>query len=338
MTIDLRSDTVTRPTPQMLQAMIAAPVGDDVLGDDPTVLALEAKIAQMTGMEAAVFVPSGTMGNQVGIAALTKPGDSILVEDEAHILHYEVGALAVLNGLTVRTFETPLGFPLPEQIGAKAMAASLHTPGTTLLCLENTHNRHGGTVATPEEMAHWRVTADRLGLKIHLDGARLWNAAAALGRPIHDFTRHVDSVSLCLSKGLGAPVGSVLAGSGHHIDHARIWRKRLGGGMRQSGILAAAGIFAIDHGFGNLAADHARASALSEFINNRTRWTSPPPQTNIVLMDIDGDAGALASQLDSRGLRCFPFGPSRIRFVFHSQVDDAQLEEACLILGEIGLS
>lgn len=337
MTIDLRSDTVTRPTPEMLQAMISAPVGDDVLGDDPTVLALEAKVTQMTGMEAAVFVPSGTMGNQVGIAAVTKPGDSILVEDEAHILHYEVGALAVLNGLTVRTFETPLGFPSPGQIGAKAMAASLHTPGTTLLCLENTHNRHGGTVATPEEMADWRAAADRLGLKIHLDGARLWNAAAALGRPIHDFTRHVDSVSLCLSKGLGAPVGSVLAGSELHIDQARIWRKRLGGGMRQSGILAAAGIFAIDHGLGNLAADHARASALSGFINGHTRWSSPAPQTNIVLMDIDGDAGALALLLDSRGLRCFPFGPSRIRFVFHSQVDDAQLEQACLILGEIGL-
>lgn len=337
MTIDLRSDTVTKPTAEMLEAMLRAPVGDDVLGDDPTVAELERQVAALTGMEAAVFVPSGTMGNQIGIAALTQPGDSILVEDEAHVLHYEVGALGVLNGLTVRTYETPNGFPTPDQIRSKAMSASLHTPGTTLLCLENTHNRHGGSVASPPEMAALKQVADDLSIKIHLDGARLWNAAAALGCPVSDFTAHVDSVSLCLSKGLGAPVGSVLAGRSQHIDRARIWRKRLGGGMRQSGILAAAGIHALTHGFPLLAQDHTRATRLSRFINENTPWSSPEPETNIVLLNLDGDSSALSNRLGERGLRCMPFGPSRIRFVFHSQVDDDQLEQACLVLGEVGL-
>lgn len=338
MIIDLRSDTVTKPTPEMLQAMISAPVGDDVLGDDPTVQALEQKICDLTEMEAAVFVPSGTMGNQIGIAALTNPGDSILVEDEAHILHYEVGALAVLNGLTIRTYETERGTPTADLIQRKYLATSLHTPGTTLLCLENTHNRHGGSILSPDEHAELRQTANKLGIKIHLDGARLWNAAAALNEPISHFTKHVDSVSLCLSKALGTPVGSVLAGTADHINRARFWRKRLGGGMRQSGLLAAAGLYAIEHQFPKLNKDHARAKQFSEFINANTQWSSPAPETNIVMLDLDRPASEITELCESKNLRAYPFGPQRMRFVFHHQINDEMLEEACRRLVEISRS
>jgi threonine aldolase len=337
MIADLRSDTVTQPTPEMLQAMITAPVGDDVLGDDPTVQALEKKIMDITGMEAAVFVPSGTMGNQIGIAALTQPGDSILVEDEAHILHYEVGALAVLNGLTVRSMASENGTPTEVEIRDKNFTFSLHTPGTTLLCLENSHNRHGGSITTPEEHAAFRRLANELNLKVHLDGARLWNAAAALDRPISDFTQHVDSVSLCLSKGLGTPVGSVLAGTHDHIEKARIWRKRLGGGMRQSGILAAAGIYAIDHNFSLLKGDHNRAKRLSQFINSDTNWSSPTPETNIVMLDIDKLPADIVAQLEKENVRAYPFGPKRIRFVFHHQINDEMLEQTCLAVQKVSL-
>lgn len=338
MIVDLRSDTVTKPTPAMLQAMINAPVGDDVLGDDPTVQALEHKICEITGMEAAVFVPSGTMGNQIGIAALTNPGDSILVEDEAHILHYEVGALAVLNGLTIRSLKTESGIPSEIEIRSKLLTNSLHTPGSTVLCLENTHNRHGGTITTPGSHAKLREVGNDFKLKIHLDGARLWNAAAALDRPISDFTKHVDSVSLCLSKGLGTPVGSVLAGSDEHINKARTWRKRLGGGMRQSGLLAAAGIYAIDHHYEFLNLDHARAKKLSEYINSETIWSSPTPETNLVMLDLDRRPDEVVTMLESKGIRAYPFGPQRIRFVFHHQVSDEMLKQTCLALREVSLS
>ncbi len=334
---DLRSDTVTQPTPEMLQAMITAPVGDDVLGDDPTVQALEQKITELTGMEAAVFVPSGTMGNQIGIAAQTQPGDSILVEEEAHILHYEVGALAVLNSLTVRSMFSAKGTPTTEELKAKNFTSSLHTPGPTLLCLENPHNRHGGSITLPETHAEFRTLANELNIKIHLDGARLWNAAAALNCTIFEFTQHVDSVSLCLSKALGTPVGSVLAGTHDHIEKARIWRKRLGGGMRQSGILAAAGIYAIENHFDLLKADHARAKQLSEFINNETNWTSPTPETNIVMLDIDKNPAEIVDQLESRNVRAYQFGPHRIRFVFHHQINDEMLEQTCLALRKVSL-
>lgn len=338
MIIDLRSDTVTQPTPSMLDAMINAPLGDDVLGDDPTVHALEQRILELTGMEAAVFVPSGTMGNQIGIASHTQPGDSILVEDDAHVLFYEVGALAVLNGLTVRGLSSSDGTPTREEIRKKTLLASLHTPGTTLLCLENTHNRHGGNYTTPKQHVDIRNLTNELGLKVHLDGARLWNAAVAQDLPIKEFTQHVDSVSLCLSKGLGTPAGSVLAGTHDLIERARIWRKRLGGGMRQVGLLAAAGIYALDHHMEKLADDHSRAKKLSHYVNENTKWSSPEPKTNIVLIDIESDPSHFIEQCESKGLRCLQFGPQRVRFVFHHQVDDEQLEQSCLILREISLS
>jgi len=337
MNVDLRSDTVTQPTPAMKSAMIEAPLGDDVLGDEPTVQALEAKVVALTGLEAAVFVPSGTMGNQIGIAALTSPGDSILVEEEAHILHYEVGALAVLNGLTVRSYSSDRGRVSTDEVRAKCLSASLHTPGTTLLCLENTHNRHGGSIQTPEDHAELRKTANDLGIKVHLDGARLLNASAALGRPIREFTQHVDSVSLCLSKGLGAPVGSVLAGTTDQIERARIWRKRLGGGMRQSGMLAAAGIYGLDHIFPLLTQDHAKAKTFSQALNQVEGWSSPAPETNIVMLDIPTNPAEASEQFASLGIHAFPFGPYRMRFVFHHQISDEQLVYACEVVRKIAL-
>lgn len=337
MNVDLRSDTVTQPTPAMKAAMVEAPLGDDVLGDEPTVQALEAKIIELTGLEAAVFVPSGTMGNQIAIAALTSPGDSILVEEEAHILHYEVGALAVLNGLTVRSYSSDRGRVSTDEIRAKYLTASLHTPGTTLLCLENTHNRHGGSIQTPEDHAELRNTANDLGIKVHLDGARLFNASAALGLHIRDFTQHVDSVSLCLSKGLGAPVGSVLAGSADHIERARIWRKRLGGGMRQSGMLAAAGIYGLDHIFPLLRQDHAKAKTFSQALNQVDCWSSPLPETNIVMLDMPTNPAKASEQFASLGIHAFPFGPHRMRFVFHHQISDEQLVYACEVVRKIAL-
>ncbi len=326
--VDLRSDTVTRPSPPMREAMMSAKLGDDVLGDEPTVQELEARCIGLTGHEAAVFVPSGTMGNQIGIASQTQPGDSILVEDDAHILYYEVGALAVLNGLTVRSMPSNLGVVDPAIIAPRKLTASLHTPGTTLLCLENTHNRHGGTITSPEIHAETAQVARDLGLRVHMDGARLWNAASALGLPIHAFTQHVDSVSLCFSKGLGAPVGSVLCGSASHIEKARIWRKRLGGGMRQSGLLAAACLYAVDHQFKDLQHDHRRARILSEAINALPTLTSPVPETNIVMVDVPDPAEEWVARLAEEGVDCFPFGPKRLRLVFHRDVSDTGLELA----------
>ncbi len=337
MIVDLRSDTVTKPTPEMLRAMAEAAVGDDVLGDDPTVHELEAKICAITGLESAVFVPSGTMGNQIGIAAITRPGDSILVEEDAHILHYEVGGLAVLNGLTVRSYCSDFGQIERAELERKFLTASLHTPGTTLLCLENSHNRHGGAVLTPESHANLAGFAHERGIPVHLDGARLFNAAVALDRPLRDFIEHVDSVSICLSKGLGAPVGSVLAGTHDHIDRARIWRKRMGGGMRQAGILAAAGIYALDHNVQKLADDHRRARAFSTELNQISGWSSPPPTTNIVMLDLPGPATEFAHRFAEHGVRAMPFGAQRMRFVFHLQVDDVALEHACKAVRQIAL-
>ncbi len=325
---DLRSDTVTTPTKAMWQAMMDAPVGDDVLGDDPTVHKLEALAAETVGMEAAVFVPSGTMGNQIAIAAHTRPGDSILVEDEAHVLYYEVGAPAVLNGLIVRSLRSEQGIVSPAEVRSRYLAKSLHTPGTTLLCLENTHNREGGTITPVKQHADLMQAALDLGIKIHLDGARVFNASVALGVDVREITTKVDSVSFCLSKGLGAPVGSVLCGTAAHIEEARVWRKRLGGGMRQAGLLAAAGIYALENNIGLLAADHRRAKFFADSLIGSPGLTPVAPQTNIVMVDTTSPADTLAQALEDAGIGAFAVGPNRLRFVFHHQVTDLATEAA----------
>src|SRR5256714_1052062 len=261
--VDLRSDTVTRPTPEMYEAMLNAPLGDDVLGDEPTVTALEKLAAEKLGKQAAVFVPSGTIGNQIALATHTKPGDAILVEEEAHIFYAEVGAPAVIAGVVTFTLPSHRGVLAPEVVERHILKRNIHTPGTTLLCVENTHNRAGGTVVPLETMRHYAELCRQHGLKLHLDGARVYNAAVALGVPVSEIAQHASSVNFCLSKGLRAPIGSLLCGDAEFIERARYWRKRLGGGMRQAGILAACGIVSLTKMVDRLADHHPRARALA---------------------------------------------------------------------------
>lgn len=328
--VDLRSDTVTRPTPEMYAAMASAPLGDDVLGDDPTVTELERLSAQMFGKEAAVFVPSGTMGNQVAIATHTNPGDAMIVEEEAHVLYYEVGAPAILNGVLTRTVPSKGGIMDPADVERAVMKRSLHTPGTALLVLENTHNRAGGTILPLERMDAFRSIADKHGFKVHLDGARVFNASVALGLPVADVVKTCDSVSFCLSKGLASPVGSVLVGSAEFIDRARIWRKRLGGGMRQAGVLAACGIVSLMKMVDRLGEDHARAKRLGAEVGAMPGLTvdQSTVQTNMVLITTDGPSDPWLKALQAQGVWALPPAENRIRCVFHNDVDDAKTERA----------
>ena len=328
--VDLRSDTVTRPTSSMYEAMRTAPLGDDVLGDDPTVHKLEEMAAEMLGFEAGLFVPSGTMGNQIAIATHTRPGDAILVEQEAHVLYYEVGGPAMHAQVVSWTLPSTLGVMDPKVIESRILTRDLHRPGTTLLCVENTHNRAGGTVVPLESMAAYRKIADEHSIALHLDGARVFNAAAALGVPVAEITKNVDSVSFCLSKGLRAPIGSVLVGTRAFIDEAMVWRKRLGGGMRQAGILAACGIVSLTECVDRLVEDHARAKRLAEMISDlpglKIDWDTV--QTNMVLVETESPAVQWTEWLKDEGIWCFPVAKNRVRLVFHADIDDAGTERA----------
>jgi threonine aldolase len=328
--IDLRSDTVTRPTPEMYAAMQAAPVGDDVLGDDPTVIRLEELAAERVGKEAAVFVASGTMGNQIALACHTHPGDGILIEEEAHILYYEVGAPGVISGVVSWTLPSHLGIIDPNVVESHVTKRSIHTPGTVLLCLENTHNRAGGTVIPISTMRDYRTIANKHGMHIHLDGARVFNAAVKLGVPVNEITQYVDSVNFCLSKGLRSPVGSVLCGSKEFIDKARIWRKRLGGGMRQSGILAACGIVSLTQYVDRLADDHRRTSHFANSIADLkgVYVEMESVQTNMCYVGLDRPATEWVSRLADENVWLMSTGPNRIRVVFHADVDDQATEMA----------
>ncbi len=328
--IDFRSDTVTRPTPEMYEAMISAPLGDDVLADDPTVQALEAMAAKMTAHESALFVPSGTMGNQIAVATHTKPGEALIIEEEAHVLYYEVGASAVLNGVVSWTLPSENGVMDPSQIQKRILKPNLHNPGTALLCLENSHNRAGGAVIPIEMMREYRRIADLAGIKVHLDGARVFNAAIALGVPVSEITSQVDSVSFCLSKGLGAPVGSILCGATDFIERARIWRKRLGGGMRQIGLLAACGIYGLENNVDRLAVDHQRAKHLAQSISELPGLSVSVNKTvtNLVMVDTERPAAEWQTRLHERGLWCFPFTENRLRLVFHLDIDEEKTERA----------
>lgn len=328
--VDLRSDTVTRPTPEMYEAMLQAPLGDDVLGDEPTVTKLEELSAQMLGKQAAVFVPSGTMGNQIAIACQTERGDAILLEEESHILYYECGAPAAISGVATWTLPSNLGVMDPNVIESHIVKRSLHTPGTVLLCVENTHNRAGGTVVPLETMRAYREICDKHGMELHLDGARVFNASVALGVRVSEITKHADSVSFCLSKGLGSPVGSLLCGSREFIEKARQWRKRLGGGMRQSGILAACGNVSLTQMVDRLAEDHRRAralaSALDELPGLEIDWDRV--QTNMVLVRTEAPADGWLERLKELKVWALPTSPNHIRLVLHSDIDDQKLERA----------
>lgn len=335
--VDLRSDTVTRPIPEMYEAMTKAPLGDDVLGDEPTVAELERLTTEMTGMEAALFVPSGTMGNQIAIATHTKPGDAIIVEEEAHVIYYEVGAPAIFANVLTWTLPSDRGVMDPATIEKRVTSANLHTPGTSLLCIENTHNRAGGTIIPLDTLAEYRRISDKHGMKLHMDGARVFNAAVALGVPVREITKHVDTVSVCLSKGLRSPVGSVLCGPKSFIAKAIIWRKRMGGGMRQSGVLAACGIVSLTSQVDRLADDHANAQRLAVEIGKLPGLTTDPAgtQTNIVLIETEKPAAEVAKAVTDKGIWCFPVAANRIRLVTHADVEVLGIDWAIEVFREL---
>jgi len=332
--VDLRSDTVTRPTAAMLAAMMTATVGDDVYGEDQAVTALEARVAQLLGLECALFVPSGTMANQLAIAVHTRPGDSAITEAESHCVRFEAGGAAALSGVQFEQVARS------ERLSDGALrrlfkSDGLHESPTTLLVVENTHNMGGGRVLAPAELARILRQAKTLGLAAHCDGARLWNAAAALGVSERELAAGFDTVSVCFSKGLGAPVGSALAGSAAHIARARKLRKRWGGGMRQAGFLAAAALYAIDHHRERLTQDHRRAAAFAGALAELARagrpveTAYPEPGTNLVYFRIgDGGDGAYASRLAEQGVRISQIGDGWLRAVLHLDVDDDGLARA----------
>src|SRR5881628_3808249 len=283
--VDLRSDTLTLPTPAMREAMARAEVGDDVWEEDPTVRRLEEQAARRTGKEAALFVSSGTQGNLVSVLTQTRPGQEIILDADSHIFNYEVAGAAVFGGVQTLPVKTARGFLTPDQVREHVRPSNVHIPVTGLVCLENTHNRHGGTCCTPEEIEAVAAAAHGAGVPVHLDGARIFNAAVALRRDARDFTRDVDTVTFCLSKGLGAPVGSVICGRPEVVTRARRLRKMLGGGMRQAGIIAAAGIVALERMVGRLADDHVNARTLAEGVAKvpGIRIDLGSVQTNIVI-------------------------------------------------------
>ena len=326
--IDLRSDTVTKPTPAMLAAMLAAPVGDDVYGEDPTVNALEAEAAARFGLEAGLFCPSGTMTNQIAIKAHTEPLSEVICEQTAHVYLWEVGGIAFHSGASVALLPGERGRLTAGQVAAAIRPDNVHYPTTRLVCLENTHNRGGGTCYAWDEMAAIAALCRREGLALHLDGARIFNALVASGQRSEDYGQLFDSISVCLSKGLGAPVGSVLLGSAAFIHKCRRIRKAMGGGMRQAGYLAAAGRYALAHHVERLADDHRRAAALAATLRQQPYVAEVlAPETNLVIFRLHERTPAeeFLAHLQRQGVAASSFGPQWIRFVTHLDVDDVAL-------------
>jgi threonine aldolase len=336
--VDLRSDTVTRPTPAMRRVIAEAEVGDDVLGDDPTVDALERFAADLLGKERALFFPSGIMANQTALLVLAEPGTEAVIEAGGHILNYEESAAAALGGIQLRAVATQDGLLTSEQVADAIREPSLYLPTTSLLCLENTHNSAGGRVMPLDRLrANCEVARER-GLRVHLDGARLPNAAVATGISMRDFAATVDTVMVSLSKGLGAPVGSVLAGTEKALERAWRVRRRLGGGMRQAGLIAAAGLFALRNNLDRLADDHRRARELAAGIADIDTLDAATPDTNIVMVELLHERlapAAVLRGLEERGVRMTAFGPRRLRAVTHMDVDDAGIRRAVEALSDV---
>ncbi len=331
--IDLRSDTVTRPTPAMRKAMSEAEVGDDVFGEDPTVNALQERVAKMLGKEAALFVPSGTMANQLAIKSHTQPGDEVIIEATSHLYNFEGGGGAVLSGIQFQCLKGLRGILDAPQIEEAIRPDDHHFPVTRLICLENTHNRGGGAIYPIDKMAEIYRLAKSKGLLVHLDGARLWNASVATGIGPHEYGQWADSVSVCLSKGLGAPIGSLVAGSKIFIDRVHRFRKMFGGGMRQVGIIASAGLYALDHHIERLKEDHQNAKRLALSLKELKVISIHPEQveTNIVIFDA-GQTGMTAPQLSeamkANGVLIHAFGKTQIRLVTHLDVSSEDIEMA----------
>ena len=338
--VDLRSDTVTKPTPTMRRAMAEAEVGDDVFGEDPTVNRLETLAAERLGKEAGLFVASGTMGNQMSLMAQTQRGDEIILDENSHIFNYEVAALAVLSAVQPRTLHGRNGILDPEDVRQAIRPPNIHYPKDTLVCVESTHNRGGGSIYPLETLREIRRIASEHGVAVHLDGARLFNACAATGVPAREVAAQADSVTFCLSKGLGAPVGSVVTGTRAFIDRARRARKMVGGGMRQAGILAAAGIVALETMVDRLREDHENARVLAEGLAAfpGIQIDLSLVQTNIVIFSVkrrDLDAPGLILKLGEEGIKAFAVSSDRIRMVTHKDVSRAGIERTLEVLRTI---
>lgn len=330
--IDLRSDTVTRPGPEMRRAMAEAPVGDDVYREDPTINRLQERVAELLGKEAALFVPSGTMSNQLCLRTLTRPGDEVIVHEKAHILNYEGGSAAALSSLQLRPLPGIFGLLDPVDVERAIRPHGEHFARTGAVEMENTHNSCGGTIWPVERMRAVAEMARVHGVPVHLDGARLWNAHVASGTPLDAFAATADSVSVCFSKGLGAPVGSALAGSTEFVEEARFNRKRYGGAMRQAGILAAAALYAVDHNIERLADDHENTVRLAGFMQEVPGLEiAHPVQTNILIVDVS-PLGLAAEQvlvaLKEHGVLCGMASHECLRFVTHMDVSARQMEVA----------
>jgi threonine aldolase len=336
--IDLRSDTVTRPSQAMREAMASAPVGDDVYGDDPTVNSLEERVAAMFGKEAGVFTPTGSLANQLAIRMLVSPGEELIAETNSHIVRAELGAAAVFSGITTRTWPAKNGLLIAKDALEIARPDSgPYLVSTTAIAVENTHNFGGGTIQSLDEIKTLRKGADELGLALHLDGARIWNAHVASGVALNEYGKYFETISVCLSKGLGAPIGSVMLSTKDRVTKARIWRKRYGAGMRQVGLLAGAAHYALDNNIARLSEDHRRAKELAVAIAAIDKSFVDPTlvQTNIVGLDLANapyTAAELAARCRDAGLWISALGPKYARLVTHLDFDDAQCAQAIEIL------
>ena len=337
--IDLRSDTVTKPSEAMREAIARAEVGDDVFGDDPTVNKLQEKVAKLLGKEAAIYVPSGSMANQTSIRAQTQPGDEIICHADSHIYHYEAGAPAGLSGCSLRFLNGKRGLFTADAVRAAVRSTDSHFPRSALIIVENTHNRGGGTIWPIDEIERIREVADEFKLKMHLDGARLMNACVATGHKPTDYTQYFDTVSICFSKGLGAPVGSAVASTKEMIRRVHRFRKMFGGGMRQGGIIAAGALYAIENNIDRLADDHNHAKRLALAISEMPGVSIDPDtvETNIIYFDVPESTGTAKSLCDSlceQGVWTLPVGPQRVRAVTHLDISAEDIERAITLLNQ----
>jgi len=339
--IDLRSDTVTKPSAGMRDAMAAAPVGDDVYGEDPTINSLEERVAQLFGKEAALFCPSGSLANQLSIRMLVNPGEELITETNSHIVRAELGAGAVFSGITTRTWLADRGLlSADDPLNIARPDSGPYLVSTTAIAVENTHNFGGGTVQPLEEIKKLRQESERLGIALHLDGARIWNAHIASGVDFKEYGKYFDTISVCLSKGLGAPVGSLMLSTKDRILKARQWRKRYGAGMRQAGILAAAGHYALDNNLPLLKNDHQRARSIANVISAVAPKIIDPTtvETNIVGLDITSlkiTASDLSAQLKEKGVLASALGPKYLRLVTHLDLTDGDIETVNQVLPQL---
>lgn len=331
MIVDLRSDTVTKPSAEMLAAMSTAEVGDDVYGEDPTVNDLESYVASRFGHEAALFTPTGSMANQIAVQLLVNPGEEVMCDMDAHVANYEMGAAAAYGGVSSRTWKAPHGRLNVDDVAEHLNLPGFHAVPTKAIVVENTHNRGGGSVQTVEEIKRLRALANSHGIALHCDGARIWNAHVASGVELTEYGQYFDTLAVCLSKGLGAPLGSLIIGSSEHIERARAVRKRLGGGMRQVGVVAAAGRYALDHHLDGLVDDHRRAKHIANELESFGFCDPQQVETNIVILR-HSEIGKIAAQAGENGVKISVLGTNWGRILTHRDVDDAAVDRAVGVL------